>query len=115
MATIDEARLCPRCSHPGDLGGRRPMQNKPGHSVVMCFCRNEVCPWFDTSWPIEINPDGSVPDPAPPGQARGGKQYVDPLTGEPRLQSAGISTSMIEKINAQAARIQQGTQGGAEV
>jgi hypothetical protein len=107
MATLDEAQNCPRCHKPGDLGGRRPMPDKPGYSTINCFCRNQLCSWLDTSWVIMINPDGSVPDPAPPGQARGSKQYGDPLTGEGKAQAAGIADAMIQKMNDQAARMNQ--------
>jgi hypothetical protein len=115
MATLDEAQVCPRCDKTGELGGTRAHPSKPGHKLVEAYCRNPLCPWLDTPWVIMILPDGSVPDPAPPGVARGEKVYGDPLTGEGKAQAAGISTAMIEKINAQVARLQQGTYGGGEV
>jgi hypothetical protein len=107
MATLEEARKCPKCDRIGDLGGARPMQDRPGYQVINCYCRNPLCPWLDTPWIIQVNPDGSVPDPAPLGQARGEKLYGDPLTGEAKTQAAGITDAMIQKINSQVERLRR--------
>jgi hypothetical protein len=107
MATVEEAQKCPRCSQPGEPGTQRSHPDKPGYKLLTVTCRNPVCPWLDTGYVIMINPDGSVPDPAPAGTARGSKVYGDPITGEGKSQSAGISTSMIEKINRQISQFQQ--------
>lgn len=102
MATLDEARICSRCSQNGDLGARRPMPSKPGHSIIMCYCRNEACSWYDTGWPIEVDPNGNIPDPPPPGEVRGAKLYSDG-----NKLTAGVSNEMIQKVNEHAARLSQ--------
>lgn len=35
---------------------------KRGVVAHMIFCRNDKCEWFDTSWVVQVNADGSVPE-----------------------------------------------------
>jgi len=97
MATWEEARHCPKCSEAGEAGGARASA-KPGVKAVTVYCRNERCNWFNTGWIVQINPDGSIPDAAPVGSARGEKLY-----GEDSRLTAGVTDAMVEKINREAA------------
>jgi hypothetical protein len=99
--TLEEARICPKCGTSGDLGAKMPSA-KPGINVVVATCRNALCRWYETGWPIQINADGTIPDAAAPGQARGQKQFGNSLT-------TGVTNELIERVNRQAA---QGDQGG---
>lgn len=72
---------------------------RPGTNVVNVFCRNPLCTWCDTSWVVQINPDGSIPDAAPAGVARGDKQYEVPRG---HLLQAGVTDEIIEKVNREA-------------
>jgi hypothetical protein len=69
--TFEEAKQCPKCGKPGDDTGSRPT-NRRGVKVHTIFCRNRVCPWLDTSWIVQVNQDGSIPE-AYSGHGR--KQY----------------------------------------
>jgi hypothetical protein len=35
----------------------------PGTKVHQIFCRTGDCPWENTPWLVQVNPDGSVPAP----------------------------------------------------
>jgi hypothetical protein len=63
--TLEEAKKCARCSLPGEQVSESPAPTsaglRPGTLVIMVYCRNEECRWYNTGWPIQVNPDGSVP------------------------------------------------------
>lgn len=61
MATFEEARRCPKCDKPGEDMGGRPSQRR-GTKVHTIFCRTELCSWYNTSWLVSVNEDGTVPD-----------------------------------------------------
>jgi hypothetical protein len=42
-----------------------------GVKVVSLACRNDRCTWFNTNWIVQVNSDGSIPDPG----MRGEKQF----------------------------------------
>lgn len=100
-ATWEEASRCPRCDQAGEAGVAQ-QSRKPGVKVIPVFCRNEHCRWFDTSWLVQINPDGSIPDAAPTGTARGEKQF-----GSENLLTAGVTDQLIERVNREAAGMDQ--------
>lgn len=31
--------------------------------VHLVYCENDLCPWYDTCWMVQVNADGSVPPP----------------------------------------------------
>jgi len=64
----------------------------------MVWCRTEGCPWEDTAWPVQINEDGSIPDAAADGVARGPKQF-----GNDNQLSAFASQVEVDNANRQAA------------
>jgi len=87
--TLEEARRCPRCNEPGELGekrpvsvwgrdGRRIMGITPGAMLHLFYCRNKRCKWFNTPWEVQINPDGTIPPPDAPNRARGRLAPIDP-------------------------------------
>jgi hypothetical protein len=47
--------------------------------LINVFCTNVMCTWDQTSWVVQINEDGSIPDAAPAGQPRGEKQFGSEL------------------------------------
>jgi len=75
MATWEEARCCPKCSNAGREDGRVPTA-KRGVTAVKLTCENPLCRWFETPWFVQINPDGSIPD--PDTFSKGPKQFVIP-------------------------------------
>src|SRR5688572_16160166 len=64
--SYDEAICCPRCSLSGDhvTGEDRVVRSGPnrGSKLLKVYCRNERCRWFNTSWAIQVRPDGTIPD-----------------------------------------------------
>lgn len=57
--TYEEAKLCPRCGMPGEEVSQVP---SPKRSIVhVIYCRNSECKWFNTSWLVQVNADGSIP------------------------------------------------------
>jgi hypothetical protein len=92
--TFEEASKCPRCGQPGEKGAEIPAP--PGRGVpagaklLTIWCRNgnkafsEDCRWFNTSWLVQVNPDGSVP---PPSDHKGEpKEYVGDFGSDEEAQ-----------------------------
>jgi hypothetical protein len=102
MATIEEAQKCPRCSHNGELGAAMSHPEKRGHQVLTATCRNSLCPWADTGWTIMILPDGSVPEAAPAGTARGNRIWT-----EDQAKTKAQQDKMVEDVNNSLARLAQ--------
>lgn len=83
--TWQEAITCPKCGLTGemmpreskqvsirDAAGNRIHGVTPGAKLHKIYCRNSRCRWFNTNWTVQVNPDGSIPDPE---ERRGPKQY----------------------------------------
>jgi hypothetical protein len=62
MASYEEARKCPKCEEPGEEGAVKPLDRRRG-KLQQLWCRNPQCKWYNTSYTVQIRPDGSVPDP----------------------------------------------------
>ena len=66
-STYEEAKRCPKCSQPGEVGPIYPAPEQArlpkGTTIHVVYCRNKLCTWFDTAWNVQVNPDGSVPPP----------------------------------------------------
>lgn len=62
--TFEEAKKCPKCGLPGDDASQQPVQAARGKRAVahVIYCRNRLCKWFDTSWIVQVNEDGSIPE-----------------------------------------------------
>lgn len=58
--TIDEAKRCPRCSQAGQESGNH--RGPKGSRVYTFVCMNEVCPWYETGWIVQVNSDGTIPE-----------------------------------------------------
>lgn len=75
--TWDEASKCPKCGLSGEVS-KTPRQlpaeagASSGARLVEIFCRNNRCSWFNTPWEVQINKDGTIPDPNTP---RGEKRF----------------------------------------
>lgn len=65
MADYEEAKRCPKCQQPGDKVSEHSAgpEFKPGTKAHIIMCRNELCRWYDTTWVVQVRPDGTVPDP----------------------------------------------------
>lgn len=104
QTTFEEASRCPKCQHPGEVGSVREQYSTNQDAMVklnVLFCRNQVCPWYNTSWIVQVNPDGSIPQAY---EQLGPKQY-------PKL-SPETETRIRENIQAQ---LEAETKPGTEV
>jgi hypothetical protein len=63
MPTLEEAQRCPKCDKPGEIDGTGTQIPGSRNKRLYIFCRNELCRWYDTSWVVDVKPDGSVPEP----------------------------------------------------
>lgn len=61
MASLDEAKRCPKCDTPG-------MPNGADGRLLKFLCMNERCRWYSTGWVVQVNPDGTVPETANPAK-----------------------------------------------
>ncbi len=68
MATLEEAKICPRCSEPGRLSHEHKFRS--GKKVITFMCDNERCRWYSTGWLVQVNPDGTIPE-----RVAGAKQF----------------------------------------
>jgi hypothetical protein len=72
----EEAKVCPRCKMTGDIAknetrrvrsrdgrGQRIFGVTEGAQLYTIYCRNSRCRWFNTPWEVQVNPDGTIPDP----------------------------------------------------
>lgn len=103
--TFEEAKLCPRCKKPGEEASKVPARDmKPGTVVYVIFCRTPGCRWENTSWLIQVNPDGSIP--TEDYSKREKKTF-------PVSESAAQQARDIERAVARERELQQ--RGGGEV
>jgi hypothetical protein len=56
------ASKCPKCIQPGEVVGERKLTGGRGKLVTL-RCVTAYCKWFDTTYAVQVNPDGTVPDP----------------------------------------------------
>lgn len=86
QTTYEEASRCPRCGKPGEVMSKQPAPNMPkGTKVHLVYCRTKGCRWENTAWPIQVNPDGSVP-------------VIDHSRTEKEYPSAGLDTEIGERL-----------------
>lgn len=62
MASFDEASKCPKCGLTGDQGRVNSVARSRDRLIQMT-CKNVRCKWYESSWSVQVRPDGSVPDP----------------------------------------------------
>lgn len=59
--TYESAKRCPKCEQPGvDIGSVRGPHGSRMHTIQ---CRNDRCPWYQTNYTVQVNSDGSIPEP----------------------------------------------------
>lgn len=60
--TYEEAKRCPKCKEPGiDVGGN--LRGPHGSTMHTIQCRNVRCSWYNTNYTVQVNADGSIPEP----------------------------------------------------
>ena len=63
QTTWEEASRCPRCGHPGHDIATRPTQRRGTMAHTLRCESSELCPWYNTTWVVNVNEDGSIPAP----------------------------------------------------
>lgn len=110
QSTWEEASRCPKCGKPGEE--RRVMDAPPatrlplGTKIHFIYCVTELCPWYNTPWQVQTNPDGSVP---PPTNHRGQPKVWDGLQSK---EGDDIIKNVIDNLRRQK---QQQTEDHAEI
>lgn len=110
-ATWQDAIACPKCGLTGEQQRNvRQLQPQPGVTrggrLYTFICRNSRCKWFNTPWEVQVNPDGTIPDPDLP---RGEKRFkpLDPALQErARHQFENLQEAMIMQ-NGQAGEVRR--------
>jgi hypothetical protein len=103
--TYEAATRCPKCDKPGDVTIREPARNlPPGTQLHTVYCRTPLCPWNDTCWFVQVNPDGTVP---PPTDHTGAPKQYERFEGHDAL-AAQVQDSIRRQQRAE-------TGGGGEI
>jgi len=89
--TFEEAKLCPKCSLPGE--DRAVKAGPHGSKVHTIYCVTKLCPWYDTPWMVQVNADGSIP---PPQDHRGKPKVYEGFEGHDEM-----AKNIIDNLNAQ--------------
>lgn len=58
--TLEIARRCPRCEQPGLMSIGKRLRD--GSTLNNVTCHNSRCKWFETSWVVQVNADGTIPE-----------------------------------------------------
>lgn len=69
MPTIEEAGRCPECGFPGRNVSTTVVRSPdlaPGTQAKIFECVNDRCSWYKTTWVVQVNPDGTIPERAKP-------------------------------------------------
>jgi len=45
----------------GQQAGKRPAREPRGSTIFSFTCQNKRCRWYDTSWTVQVNADGTIP------------------------------------------------------
>jgi hypothetical protein len=99
--TWEEAKACPKCKLTGEQS-KNPKFVRTAEGVTRgarlytFTCRNARCRWFNTSWEVQVNPDGTIPDPDQPKREKKFKP-LDPalaVTMKDRFQTLQEATKM---------------------
>jgi hypothetical protein len=63
--SFEEALRCPRCELRDDHVKEEDKVSKSirGATILTVYCRNPRCRWYNTSWTIQKNADGTIPPP----------------------------------------------------
>lgn len=59
--TYEEASRCPKCSSPGKYLSESPGPH--GSKLHTIACGNSRCTWYTTTYLVQVNSDGSIPEP----------------------------------------------------
>jgi hypothetical protein len=67
LTTLEIAKQCPKCGSTGADAGQHSVATgpnsdiRPGTVAKIFMCMNGVCPWYRTTWVVQVNPDGTIP------------------------------------------------------
>lgn len=99
IVPYEEARRCPRCGNPGEEGRVVPVQAPQvprGTRVVYLWCRTVLCPWYNSNWPVQVYPDGTVQEHDHTADA---KEYNPLVNFDSR--AAALDAALAEQVQAE--------------
>jgi hypothetical protein len=103
--TFETAKICPKCGKAGNDRRTIPVpQAGKGVTVHLIYCETELCPWYETCWQVQVNPDGTIPAPS---NHTGEKKIYAGIEGHD-----DVARQIMENLERQ--RIQE-TEPGAEI
>lgn len=62
-STLEEASRCPRCEQAGKYVGERSLRDPRQGKLKVFSCENTRCKWYNTTWTIQVAPNGTIPPP----------------------------------------------------
>lgn len=112
QTTLEEARSCPQCEEPGREIGKKPVKSwddrgfripgrTPGAQLHEFMCMNSRCRWFETTYFVQINPDGTIPPANLPSRREDRLRPLDPAlaaTMKDRFESLRVATEKGNEI-----------------
>jgi hypothetical protein len=102
MASWDEASRCPKCGNTGVANGTKPVrrENRQKATLHILKCMNPLCVWTGTNFHVQVNEDGSIPDPISPLLRHQNKQFPVGLSKQ-------VVDERIQKMNDRAAEFNE--------
>jgi len=63
--SLEEAQKCPKCERPGEIVREEPkvLDGYRKVKLLHIYCRTPLCPWLNTPYFVQVNEDGSIPQP----------------------------------------------------
>jgi hypothetical protein len=102
--SFEEAKACPQCGLTGAESGSKNLEKGSGVTrgakLILFMCMNSRCRWFRTTWAVQVNPDGTVPDP----DEKRPKQFTAP-----------VDAALVEQVRQNALAVQEASLHGGEI
>lgn len=93
LSLYEQATYCPKCGNKGVLRDTHPHPERPGAKVEVWACENELCIWGGTGWPVQVNPDGTIPE-----RKAGPKQFEKLTPGQETMARDYLRRIQAEEI-----------------
>lgn len=92
MASWAEASRCPKCEAPGEDIKTNRIPNATVHTLR---CPTEGCRWYNTTWIVQINSDGTIPEYVPGPKAFPAPSKEELAAGKAHLESEARKAALL--------------------